>query len=236
MAFRRSDVLIPVDEVKLSGQLALDRDSKGLIIFAHGSGSGRLSPRNQFVANKLQADGFSTLLFDLLTIDEERADAVRSHLRFDIPFLAARLMAVTLWAQKASLIGALPAAYFGASTGAAAALLAAGKLPQHIQAVVSRGGRPDLASESLEDVKAPTLLIVGEHDKTVLTLNRQAAMKLETVRLEIVKGAGHLFEEGHALDDVADLASAWFGAHLKKKEKEKDRGDDQRHFGQLPIS
>lgn len=237
MAFRKSDVLIPIGDVKLAGHLAFNPDSKGLIIFAHGSGSGRFSPRNQFVASKLQSRGFSTLLFDLLTADEEREDAVRGHLRFNIDFLAQRLMAATLWARKASPGSLLPLAYFGASTGAAAALMAAGKLPQQIQAIVSRGGRPDLAGDGLDVIEEPVLLLVGELDRTVIALNRQAAERLKNVQMTIVKGAGHLFEEGHSLEEVATRAGDFFSEHLQGEEgPKKPPRDDQRHFGQLPTS
>ena len=184
------------------------------MLFAHGSGSSRLSPRNTYVAEVLDSAGVATLLFDLLTAEEEEVDAQTAELRFDIPLLTERLLAVTQWTLRQPALRGLPMGYFGASTGAAAALAAAARLPR-VAAVVSRGGRPDLAGPLLADVRAATLLIVGGDDREVLTLNRQALAQLRAeARLEIVPGATHLFVEAGALEEVARLASAWFVAHL----------------------
>lgn len=197
----------------LEGILELPkRLPRGLILFAHGSGSSRLSPRNRFVAAALRKDGFGTLLFDLLTEDEaaDRANV------FDIGLLAERLVDATRWAAKDALTATLPAAYFGASTGAAAALVAAAQLGDLIRAVVSRGGRPDLAGPSLAHVRAPTLLIVGGDDREVIALNRAALRELQCeARIEIVPGATHLFEEPGKLEAVIALARNWFRAHLE---------------------
>jgi len=181
------------------------------VLFAHGSGSGRHSPRNRWVAEALQAHGLATLLLDLLTEAEERdPDA-----RFDIPLLARRTVAAVDWCARAPLLAALPAGCFGASTGAAAALIAAAERPAQVRAVVSRGGRPDLAAEALEAVAVPVLLVVGGADPAVLELNRRALRGLPaSARLEVVAGATHLFPEPGALERVADLASAWFLAHV----------------------
>jgi pimeloyl-ACP methyl ester carboxylesterase len=186
-----------------------------LIIFAHGSGSSRLSSRNRFVASVLQEAGFATLLLDLLTAAEEKIDARTTHLRFDIKLLATRLMQATEWAAEHSVLGAFTPAYFGASTGAAAALIAAAELSNRIQAVVSRGGRPDLAAPVLPRVMPPTLLIVGGDDVHVIELNEKALVQLQCEkRLEIVPGATHLFEEPGTLEQVAALATDWFVRHL----------------------
>lgn len=202
-------------EIVLGGVLTVPEGSQGVVLFAHGSGSGRHSPRNRLVADALTAQGFATLLFDLLTTDEERADAVSGHLRFDIELLADRLLGATEWVRSGE-VAALPVGYFGASTGAGAALVAAARLGESVKAVVSRGGRPDLAGQGvLERVSAPTLLIVGGLDATVLELNEQALAQIGSVkRLEVVVGASHLFEEPGALDEVARLAGAWFRDHL----------------------
>jgi putative phosphoribosyl transferase len=201
--------------VTLSGNLAIARAARGLVLFAHGSGSSRLSPRNRFVAGELRARGLGTLLFDLLTAEEETRDAIDAHLRFDIPLLAERLVAVTRWARQEATASPIPIGYFGASTGAAAALIAAADLPETIHAVVSRGGRPDLAGDALGRVRAPTLFIVGGDDTTVLEMNREA---LEFIRapkhLAVVPGATHLFEEPGTLEQVARLAASWFTHHL----------------------
>jgi dienelactone hydrolase len=186
----------------------------GLILFAHGSGSSRLSPRNKYVAEVLQDSGFATLLFDLLTAEEERIDASTGELRFNIPFLTERLIAATNWMLRQPGVQGLSIGYFGASTGAAAALSAAAQLPA-VAAVVSRGGRPDLAGAALRDVRAATLLIVGGNDREVLALNRGALAQLRAeARLEIVPGATHLFVEPGALEAVARLAADWFAAHI----------------------
>jgi putative phosphoribosyl transferase len=208
----RREVLIAVDPVRLPGELVAAPDANGIVIFAHGSGSSRLSPRNLAVSRLLNGRGMGTLLFDLLT-PEESEDRARV---FDIELLAGRLGAVAKWMATWPSIGSLPVGFFGASTGAAAALVAAAKLGPAIAAVVSRGGRPDLAGQSLGAVTAPTLLIVGGQDVEVLELNRQAERRLvqcET-RLEVVPGAGHLFEEPGRLEVVAELAADWFVRHL----------------------
>ena len=199
---------------QLDGTLDIPREAQGLVIFAHGSGSSRHSPRNRKVAEALQGAGLATLLFDLLTRKEEAMDALTGQLRFDIEFLAARLRVVTHWAAKDSRVAALPVGYFGASTGAAAALVAAAE-EQAVGAVVSRGGRPDLARGALARVGAPTLLIVGGDDDAVIPLNQLAFNQLRgEKRLEIIPGATHLFEEPGTLDAVAQLAANWFSAHL----------------------
>jgi putative phosphoribosyl transferase len=207
---RDQAVLIP--PLRLEGTLSLPAASpKGLVIFAHGSGSSRLSPRNTFVANALRQSGLATLLFDLLT-EPEAAD--RSNV-FDIPLLAERLGAATDVARRSELTGALPIGYFGASTGAAAALVAAAQRGSGVTAVVSRGGRPDLAGAALGNVTAPTLLIVGGADREVLALNRLALARLRSeAKLEIVPGATHLFEEPGALESVVRLAQHWFLGHF----------------------
>jgi putative phosphoribosyl transferase len=196
----------------LRGDLTFPAEESGVVIFAHGSGSGRKSSRNRFVARVLNEAGVGTFLFDLLTLAEEREDAYTGHLRFNIPFLAERLSAVTDWLRKRE--GSVPVGYFGASTGAAAALIAATKQP--VGAVVSRGGRPDLADEFLPRVAAPTLLIVGGNDGPVVGMNERAFARLGCEkRLEIVPGATHLFEEPGALETVARLAANWFVKHLR---------------------
>jgi putative phosphoribosyl transferase len=205
-------------ELRLAGDLRIPEPADGLVIFAHGSGSSRLSPRNRQVAEALNQAGFATLLFDLLTTEEE-LDRAKV---FDIELLADRLLAVTRWVQGEAELGGLPIGYFGASTGAAAALRAAAPLGAGIGAVVSRGGRPDLAAESLEEVTAPTLLIVGGADWQVLELNEQAARLLRCEReVAVVPGATHLFEEPGALERVAELASDWFSRHLRAETRAK---------------
>jgi putative phosphoribosyl transferase len=195
---------------RLEGTLVEPDDARGIVLFAHGTGSSRFSPRNRFVAEELNEVGLATLLIDLLTAEEEFAERVTRHLRFDIGLLAERLLAATDAEQSG-----MPLGYFGASTGAAAALVAAAAHPQRVRAVVSRGGRPDLAGEALPGVRAPTLLIVGGDDRQVLELNRQAMEQLSAeTQLEIVPGATHLFEEPGALEGVAELARAWFTRHL----------------------
>ncbi len=205
------DVVIDLDGIQLRGDLTLPPEATGLVIFAHGSGSSRLSARNRMVAGRLQAAGLATLLFDLLAEQEEG----RRDLVFDIPLLAGRLDAVTRWARESPSTHELPIGYFGASTGAAAALWAAAAAGDQVRAVVSRGGRPDLAADRLPDVRAATLLIVGSLDREVLDLNRRAAALLRAPhRLEVVDGAGHLFEEPGTLEAVARLAIDWFLVHL----------------------
>jgi putative phosphoribosyl transferase len=209
------EVLIPAGTASLQGDLRIPPASRGVVIFAHGSGSGRKSPRNRRVAWWLEQAGLGTLLFDLLTSQE---DGDRSKV-FDIPFLAGRLLTATAWLREA--IGArMPAGFFGASTGAAAALWAAAEAGQDVRAIVSRGGRPDLAGGRLRMVTAPTLLIVGELDRTVLDLNRAVQSELRCPNeLVVVPGASHLFEERGALDDVARLAAEWFKRHFAPSER-----------------
>lgn len=214
VAASRRQVQIPVGGNLLEGELAIPASSAGIILFAHGSGSSRHSPRNQFVARWLRERKLGTLLFDLLTPAEEVADAISAHLRFDIGMLAERLVSATRWLSREIPPG-LPLGYFGASTGGAAALVAAAELGDDIAAVVSRGGRPDLAEEALPRVKAPTLLIVGGRDDVVIELNRSAYEKLRCEkRLHIVPGATHLFEESGALEEVASEAASWFREHF----------------------
>ncbi|MBI2384727.1 MAG: dienelactone hydrolase family protein [Elusimicrobia bacterium] len=212
---RPAPVSIPARGVEVKGDLVVPADATGVVLFAHGSGSSRLSPRNRFVAEALNRRGLATLLADLLTASEEEADAATAELRFDIPFLAGRLDAVSSWLRDRPETRGLPLGYFGASTGAAAALLAAAARPSEVFAVVSRGGRPDLAVEALALVKAPTLLLVGGEDREVLAMNEVAASLMTAERrLEVVPGATHLFEERGALESVARLAGDWFLAHL----------------------
>ncbi|HEX7610653.1 MAG TPA: hypothetical protein VF380_08275, partial [Solirubrobacteraceae bacterium] len=205
------EVALDLGPARLRGDLAVPAGARGLVIFAHGSGSSRLSPRNRAVAAALGRRGFATLLFDLLTPGEEGS----RELVFDIPLLAERLELVTRWAAAQPEIGGLRVGYFGASTGAGAALRAAAALGEGVRAVVSRGGRPDLAGEELAQVLAPTLLIVGSLDVDVLELNRTAASRMHCEqRVALVEGAGHLFEEPGALEVVAQLAGDWFEQHL----------------------
>jgi pimeloyl-ACP methyl ester carboxylesterase len=208
-------VEIVCDSVSLAGDLVVPPDAIGLVAFAHGSGSSRLSPRNRYVAEILQRGGLGSLLFDLLTPDEERIDARTRHLRFDIELLADRLVGATDWLSLQGSPGELPLGYFGASTGAAAALIAAARRPERVGAVVSRGGRPDLAIPVLADVRAPTLLIVGGLDHAVIRMNEEALARLPGVKeMAIVEGATHLFEEPGTLERVALLARDWFRRHL----------------------
>ncbi len=209
---RHEDVVVEAGTVRLAGHLVIPERVDGAVIFAHGSGSSRHSPRNRYVATVLDQAGLATLLFDLLTPGEERD---RANV-FDIDLLARRLAAVTDWLRRRPEINGLPIGYFGASTGAAAALVAAAEPGAAVAAVVSRGGRPDLAERRLADVRAPTLLIVGGHDRVVLGLNRHAQARLGTSesQLAVVPGATHLFEEPGALAAVADLARRWYLDHL----------------------
>ncbi len=209
------NVKIPVSGIMLEGNLDIPDKARGVVLFVHGSGSSRQSPRNRYVAEALQERGLATLLIDLITKDEERIDRVTTHIRFDIRLLAARLGSVTDWLRDNASTRDLKVGYFGASTGAAAALIAAAETPNDVSAVVFRGGRPDLALDVLADVNAPTLLIVGARDHQVIPLNEKAhdALRVEK-RLEIVPGAGHLFEKGGALERMADLAADWFVEHL----------------------
>ena len=202
----------------LEGDLEIPEGAVAVVLFAHGSGSGRHSPRNRFVARELQAAGLGTFLMDLLTPQEEAEDLHTAHLRFDIPLLAERLVAATRWLAADPSTRGLRVGYFGASTGAAAALVAAAAEPERVGAVVSRGGRPDLAGDALPRVRAPTLLIVGGRDQIVLDLNRAAMARMRAeVRLEIVPGATHLFEEPGALEEVARLARDWFLRYLARE-------------------
>ena len=198
----------------LEGELAAPEEARGLVDFAHGSGSSRHSPRNQFVAGVLNRAGFATLLFDLLTESEEATDRITAQLRFNIPLLAERMSRATEWVERQPLVEDLPVGYFGASTGAAAALVAAARR-NDIAAVVSRGGRPDLAGEALPHVNAPTLLIVGSRDTYVIELNRiaQGQMTAEN-ELRIIGGASHLFEEPGTLEQAAEATAEWFGRYL----------------------
>lgn len=208
-------VQIPIDAVTLEADLVIPEEPHGLVLFAHGSGSSRHSTRNTYVAQVLQNGGFATLLMDLLTADEEYMDITSAHLRFDIDLLAERLDAATTWLKASADTRDLPIGYFGASTGAAAALVAAARRPKDVASVVSRGGRPDLAGPSLKQVQAPTLLIGGGNDFPVIEMNREAMEQMPAVkRLEIVSGATHLFEEPGALEEVAQLAREWFEGHL----------------------
>jgi putative phosphoribosyl transferase len=225
------DVVIPLDDVNLHGNLLLhEGGGQGLVIFVHGSGSGRLSPRNIFVSEQLYRKGFSTLLFDLLTEEEEKVDQKTRHLRFDIQLLAQRLAQVTHWARDYEETGHLHIGYFGASTGAAAALQAASGLGDMIGAIVSRGGRPDLATDVLPQVAVPTLLILGGEDEEVIELNREAQshMRPDLVRMEIIPGAGHLFEEPGSLEKVAELAADWFAEHLDNERAQNQPGRPNR--------
>ncbi|NOJ81978.1 dienelactone hydrolase family protein [Myxococcus xanthus] len=205
------EVEVQVGDVVLGGSLGIPDGARGLVIFAHGSGSSRFSPRNRAVARALRAQGLATLLFDLLSEAEEVEDARTGELRFDIPFLARRLAAVTEWAQRQPALAVLRMGYFGSSTGAAAALVAAALHPDLIHAVVSRGGRPDLAGPVLPRVQAPTLLLVGGQDVGVLELNEASLARMEGLKgIQIIPGATHLFEEPGALEQVARQAAAWF--------------------------
>ena len=209
---------IPCEDVMLSGDLEIPGNATGLVLFAHGSGSSRRSPRNQAVAEVLRNAGVGTLLFDLLTPQEEAADAYTGHLRFNIGMLSRRLVIVTQEIGDDSRSRNLGLGYFGASTGAAAALRAAAALGTSIQAVVSRGGRPDLAGQALAHVKAPTLFIVGERDDEVLRLNEEAFEQLQSAKsFAVVPHATHLFEEPGALEEVARLAANWFRKHLQTR-------------------
>jgi dienelactone hydrolase len=210
------EVRIPTRGAWLYGDLALPTDFNGLVLFAHGSGSGRHSARNRRVAQRLLASHIATLLFDLLTAEEEQTDLRTREHRFDIPLLTRRMQDATAWAQAQPEVHHAHIGYFGASTGSAAALIAAARLGDRISAVVSRGGRPDLAGPAvLAAVTAPTLLIVGGADHGVIELNREAFEQLECTReLVIIPGATHLFEEHGALDEVADVAASWFARHL----------------------
>lgn len=211
-------VLISMDSVKLHGDLTIPKNAEGIVLFAHGSGSSRHSPRNKYVAQILQKSGLATLLIDLLTEEEEKVDDYTAHLRFDIKLLAKRLAGATNWITKNPDTKNLSIGYFGASTGAAAALVASVDCPDVIKAIVSRGGRPDLAGPLLPRVRAPTLLIVGGNDGPVIEMNEEALNQLKIKKkIVIVPGATHLFEEPGTLEEVARLAADWFVNHLTKK-------------------
>jgi dienelactone hydrolase len=208
-------VAVRVGDATLEGALAVPVDARGIVLFAHGSGSSRHSPRNVYVAEELQAGGLGTLLLDLLTSSEEAVDLATRELRFDIGLLAERLVGAIEWLAEQETTRDLPLGLFGASTGAAGALVAAARRPDRVVAVVSRGGRPDLAGADLPSVKAPTLLIVGGNDPVVIDLNRRAMERMTApLRLEIVPRATHLFEEPGTLEEVARLARDWFVEHL----------------------
>jgi len=212
-----SEVEIPVGRNRLGGELVLPGETTGIVLFAHGSGSSRHSPRNQYVARVLHEAGLGTLLFDLLTAQEEEEEYYTRHLRFNIDLLATRLIAATEWLAQQDLPQDARFGYFGSSTGAAAALIAAAQSPDRTGAVVSRGGRPDLAAAHLGKVRAPTLFIVGGNDTEVIELNEQAYAQLQCEKeLRLVPGATHLFEETGALEKVAHLASDWFSKHLQQ--------------------
>ena len=210
-ALRVEELQIPAGDATLEGTLQWPVNASGLVLFAHGSGSSRHSPRNRFVAESLIKAGMGTFLFDLLTRKEERLDAESGQWRFNIIFLARRLLAATDWIMQSRRKEIRALGFFGASTGAAAALVGAAELGEQVLAVVSRGGRPDLAGESLPRVRAATLLLVGSHDTEVIRLNEQAYTQLECQKeLVLIPGAGHLFEEPGTLGEVARLASSWF--------------------------
>jgi pimeloyl-ACP methyl ester carboxylesterase len=200
----------------LEGNLIIPPDAQGIVVFAHGSGSSRFSPRNNFVAEKLQSKGLATLLMDLLIQNEERVDVRTREFRFNIPLLSRRLVGVAKWIQNNENTKSFEIGYFGSSTGAAAALIAASIEPKNVGAVVSRGGRTDLAKDYLSNVEAPTLLIVGSEDVVVHNLNRETLKHLKTEKkLEVIPGASHLFEEPGTLEAVAELAGVWFKEHLE---------------------
>ncbi|MDG4795821.1 alpha/beta fold hydrolase [Micromonospora sp. WMMD1082] len=215
MEVRGSEATIPAGAAYLQADLLVPADPVGVVLFAHGSGSSRHSPRNVAVAHQLNRGGFGTVLVDLLTSAEDEVDAVTAELRFDIGLLADRLAGVVEWLATERPFGAAPIGLFGASTGAAAALVAAAQQPDLVHAVVSRGGRPDLAGASLGQVRAATLLLVGGRDEQVITLNEQALDQLTApAELRVIPGATHLFEEPGALEQVADEAAGWFHDHL----------------------
>lgn len=215
-AIEHMPVTVRLGSVPLEGYLSVPTAATGIVVFAHGSGSSRHSPRNRYVADVLNEGSLATLLIDLLNADEQEVDLQTAQLRFNMRFLAQRLVAVTQWLQTQEQVVHLKIGYFGASTGAGAALVAAAELSALIAAVVSRGGRPDLAGEALERVQAPTLAIVGGNDAVVVDLNRRALARMHCVKaLHVIPGASHLFEEPDALEEVAKLAVAWFTEELR---------------------
>ena len=210
-----TELQIPTGRAVLSGNLTIPENANALVLFAHGSGSSRHSPRNQFVARTMNRAGLGTLLFDLLTPEEEARDSYTREHRFNISLLAERLVHATKWSRQQDEMRDLRIGYFGSSTGGAAALVGAAELPQDVGAVVSRGGRPDLAGDALPKVQAPTSLIVGGNDDIVIELNEMARDQMRCeVKLEIIPGATHLFDEPGGLEQVAKLASDWFALHL----------------------
>jgi putative phosphoribosyl transferase len=212
---QESQVTVLVGQVSLPGDLVIPAEAIGIVLFAHGSGSSRTSPRNRFVADMLQQAGLATLLIDLLTAEEEAVDLRTARLRFDIQLLAERLIGAVDWLRHQPVTQQLPIGLFGASTGAAAALVAAAERPELVKAIVSRGGRPDLAGSALNRVQSPTLLIVGGHDYPVIEMNQAALTQTPAEKqLEIIPEATHLFEERGTLDQVARLASRWFQHYL----------------------
>ena len=210
-----SEIRIPIGDVTVEGNLTLLKNTRGIVVFAHGSGSSRFSPRNQYVARYFNSQKISTLLFDLLTPQEEQIDLITAEYRFNIDLLAQRLVGATEWLRNAPATKNFKLGYFGASTGAAAALITAAKLPRAVVTVVSRGGRPDLAGEYLRQVKAPTLLLVGGWDTEVIQLNRIAQNQMTNFnKLEIIPEATHLFEEPGKLEEVAKISTQWFTHYL----------------------
>ncbi len=215
MGEKSEPAVIPVDNVFIEGELTIPENARGIVIFAHGSGSSRFSPRNKFVAKELNKAGFATLLLDLLTSEEEAEDSETSELRFNMELLSERIVAASKWSRQKESILALPIGYFGASTGSGGALIAAAKYPDEVKAIVSRGGRPDLAGKYLSEVKVPVLLLVGSNDETVIEMNKNAQERLDDSKLVIVDGASHLFEEPGKLEEVALLSVRWFSLYLK---------------------
>jgi putative phosphoribosyl transferase len=221
-------VRVSVGPVTLEGDLGIPQGARGIVLFAHGSGSSRHSPRNRYVAQVLREGGLATLLLDLLTPEEEATDLHTAHLRFDIGLLAGRLVGATDWMAQHPGTSALRVGYFGASTGGGAALVAAAERSEAVGAVVSRGGRPDLAGPALARVRAPTLLIIGGNDDPVIALNRRALVQLRAEKqLEIIPGATHLFEEPGTLEEVARLARHWFIRHLAPADVRRTRSGER---------
>jgi len=214
--YNKIEMKIPLGNVTVEGTLTMPKEASAVVLFAHGSGSSRFSPRNQYVAKQFNKAKIATLLFDLLTKEEEEIDALTAEYRFNIPLLAQRLIGTTQWLRRDPVTKNLKFGYFGASTGAAAALIAAAKLSTDVSAVVSRGGRPDLAGEYLSEVEAPTLLLVGGLDVEVISLNREALSQMTNEKkLVIIPGATHLFEEPGTLEIVAKSATEWFLRYLR---------------------
>jgi putative phosphoribosyl transferase len=212
---KQQDVIIPVAKGTIEGNLAIPNGAKGIVLFAHGSGSSRFSTRNRYVAQVLNSSGIGTLLFDLLTKEEEQLDVMTAEFRFNIALLSQRLEVATQWLMKNPSTKSIAIGYFGASTGAAAAIIAATKFPEVVKTVVSRGGRPDLALDYLQNVKVPVLFIVGGDDTVVIQLNKKAMARVSAEKkLEIIPGATHLFEEAGKLEEVAKLSAEWFSEHL----------------------